>query len=66
MSIVRNLSLISFKIMLPYILNFIENDKMWLISIFGASLKTKVMPLTSEREIATVNGMWLTYPSHLE
>ena len=38
MSIVRNLSLIWFKIMLPYILNFIENEKMWLISIFGASL----------------------------
>ena len=26
----------------------------------------KTMPLTSEREIAADNGMWLTYPSHLE
>ena len=24
------------------------------------------MPLASEREIATGNGMWLIYPSHLE
>ena len=24
------------------------------------------MPLASEREIAADNGMWLTYPSHLE
>ena len=24
------------------------------------------MPITNEREIAADNGMWLTYPSHLE
>ena len=27
---------------------------------------TKFMTLTSERDIAADNGMWLTYPSHLE
>ena len=27
--------------------------------------RLKVIPLTSEREIATDNGMWLAYPTHL-
>ena len=27
--------------------------------------RLKVIPLTSEREIAADNGMWLAYPSHL-
>ena len=27
--------------------------------------RLKVIPLTSEREIAADNGMWLAYPTHL-
>ena len=36
-----------------------KNKMFWLT-------RSKVMPLISEREIATDNGMWLIYPSHLE
>ena len=36
-SIVTNQPLICFKIMLPYILNFVENEKMLLALIFAAS-----------------------------
>ena len=36
--IVKNYPLICFKIMLPYIWNFIENKKLWLTSIFDVSL----------------------------
>ena len=84
LSIVKNGPLTCFKMMLPYILNLIENKKIWLTLIFWCFIKlndtafqrkkneilqltrSKVMALTSEQEIAADNGMWLTYPSHLE
>ena len=84
LSIVKNEPLTCFKMMLPYILNLIENKKIWLTLIFWCFIKlndtafqrkkneilqltrSKVMALTSEQEIAADNGMWLTYPSHLE
>ena len=84
LSIVKNEPLTCSKMMLSYILNLVENKKMWLTLIFWCFIKlndrafqwkkneilqltrSKVTALTSEREIAADNGMWLTYPSHLE
>ena len=77
-------TLFCFKMILPYILNFTGNKKMWLTLIFWCFIKlddwafqqkknkilwltwSKVMALTSKREIAADIGMWLTHPSHLE
>ena len=70
-----------FKMMLPYILNLIENKKMWLTIIFWCFTDTafqrkkseilqltrsKVRALTSEQDIAAGKSIWPTYPSYLE